>query len=139
MANISQVREHMEIIGADGVHVGTVDKVKGDRIKMTKADSGSHQGHHHYVPGGLIAGIEGNQVRLSANADNAILFEEEEGGEALGEQSIFNWKTVGIGVAALAGVAAAAGAYVMQSRRGDDYDYEDEGERRNRFRRGRRD
>ena len=119
-ATIAQVREHMEIIGADGVHVGTVDKVEGDRIKMTKQDSGSHQGHHHYVPGGLIAGIEGNQVRLSANAANAVLFEEEEGGEPLGEQSVFNWKTVGIGVAALTGVAAAAGALVMQYRREED-------------------
>jgi hypothetical protein len=119
-ATIADVREHMEIIGADGVFVGTVDNVEGGRIKMTKKDSGSHQGHHHYIPGGMIAGIEGNQVRLSANADNALLFEEEEGGEPLGEQGMFNWKTVGIGVAALAGVAAAAGAYVMQSRRDDD-------------------
>ena len=34
MADLSQVKEHMEIIGADGVHIGTVDKVEGDRIKM---------------------------------------------------------------------------------------------------------
>ncbi len=122
MATITQVREHMEIIGADGAHIGTVDRVQGNRIKMTKPDSGSHGDHHHYIPGGLIAGIEGNKVRLSANADNAILFEEEEGGEPLGEQSIFTWRNVGIGVAAVAGVAAAAGAYVMQSRRGDGDD-----------------
>ena len=30
----------MEVVGADGVHIGTVDKVDGDRIKLTKADSG---------------------------------------------------------------------------------------------------
>ena len=41
MTDLSQIREHMEVIGADGVHVGTVDKVEGDRIKLTKADSGS--------------------------------------------------------------------------------------------------
>ena len=57
MAFISQVREHMDIIGADGVHVGTVDKVEGDRIKMTRADSGSHSSHHHFSLGGLISGI----------------------------------------------------------------------------------
>jgi hypothetical protein len=119
-ATIAQVREHMEIIGADGVHVGTVDQVEGDRIKLTKKDSGSHRGHHHYIPGGLIAGIDGNQVRLSANANNAVLLEEEEGGEPLGEQSLFNWKTIGLGVAALTGVAAAAGALVMQSRREEE-------------------
>jgi hypothetical protein len=120
MATITDVREHMEIIGADGVHVGTVDKVEGDRIKMTKQDSGSHGDHHHYIPAGLIAGIEGNQVRLSATGANATLFEEEEGGEPLGEQSAFNWKTVGLGIAAVAGVAAAAGAYVIQGRRSEN-------------------
>ena len=79
MANLSQIREHMEVIGADGVHVGTVDHVEGDRIKLTKADSGMgrHEGHHHYVPGGLVAGVEGDKVRLSANADVAVTFEEE--------------------------------------------------------------
>ena len=33
----------MEVIGADGVHVGTVDHVEGDRIKLTKKDSGEGQ------------------------------------------------------------------------------------------------
>ncbi len=79
MSLTSQIREHMEVIGADGVHVGTVDGVEGDRIKLTKKDSGegSHKGHHHYVPLLLVAEIEGDQVRLSANADVAIGFEEE--------------------------------------------------------------
>ena len=78
MANMDGIREHMEVIGADGVHVGTVDHVDGSRIKLTRKDSGSHEGHHHYISGGLVAGIEGDQVRLSANADVAIQFEEEE-------------------------------------------------------------
>lgn len=78
--DLSGIREHMKIIGADGVPVGTVDGVEGDRIKLTKADSGegSHEGHHHYIPGDLVADIEGNEVRLSANADVAFSFEEEE-------------------------------------------------------------
>jgi len=33
---MTEIREQMEAIGADGVHVGTVDKVKGSRIKLTK-------------------------------------------------------------------------------------------------------
>lgn len=81
MADLSNIREHMDVIGADGVHVGTVDHVDGDRIKLTKADSGegSHKGHHHYISGGLVAAVEGDTVRLSANAANAIdLFEEAE-------------------------------------------------------------
>jgi hypothetical protein len=73
------VKEHMEVIGADGVHVGTVDRMEGSRIKLTKKDSGegSHKGHHHYVDKSLIAGIEGNKVRLSANANVAVTMEQE--------------------------------------------------------------
>jgi hypothetical protein len=73
------IKEHMEVIGADGVHVGTVDKVEGGRIKLTKKDSGegSHKGHHHFIDKGLIAGVEGNKVRLSANADVAVTMEQE--------------------------------------------------------------
>jgi hypothetical protein len=80
MADTGQIREHMEVIGADGVHVGTVDSIEGDRIKLTKRDSGegSHKGHHHFIATSLIAGIEGDKVRLSANSDVAVTFEEEE-------------------------------------------------------------
>ncbi|MER8373750.1 DUF2171 domain-containing protein [Mesorhizobium sp. M1406] len=79
MTDTSKIREHMEVVGADGVHVGTVDKVDGQRIKLTKADSGegTHRGHHHYVPVSLIAEVEGNKVWLSANSDVAVTFEEE--------------------------------------------------------------
>ena len=85
MGDFTSIREHMEVIGADGVRVGTVDKVEGDRIKLTKADSGEggHQGHHHFIGRGLVADVEGDQVRLSANAATALTFEEEAGGEAL--------------------------------------------------------
>ena len=121
MADLSQIREHMEIVGADDVHVGTVDAVEGDRMKMTKKDSGSHSGHHHYVSGGLVAAVEGNKVRLSANADNAVLLEEEKGGQGIFDSAV-NWKTVGIGAAAAAGVAAAAGAVMYARRKGEDSD-----------------
>ncbi|HEV2818602.1 MAG TPA: DUF2171 domain-containing protein [Allosphingosinicella sp.] len=80
MSGRDDIREHMEVIGADGVHLGTVDKVEEGRIKLTKADSGmgSHEGHHHYIPIGLVAEVEGDTVRLSANAAVAVTFEEEE-------------------------------------------------------------
>lgn len=85
MTDTSNIREHMEVIGADGVHVGTVDGIEGDRIKLTKKDSGaqvsegtgSHEGHHHYISTGLIAEVEGDKVRLSATAANAANFIEE--------------------------------------------------------------
>jgi hypothetical protein len=120
MADLSQVKAHMEVVGADGAHVGTVDSVSGDRIKLTRADSGSHRFDHHYISGGLVAMIEGDKVRLSANADNAALLEEEWGGEGLADRGLFNWRNVGLGAAA-AGVAAMAGAFFYKRRnRGED-------------------
>ena len=87
MADASQIKEHAEVIGADDVHVGIVDGVEGDRIKLTKRDSGEghHEGHHHYIPLTLVAAVEGNTVRLSATgAVTAEMFEEEEGGQPTG-------------------------------------------------------
>jgi hypothetical protein len=78
MADVSRIKEHMEVIGADGVHVGTVDRVDGNRIKLTKQDSGmgSHKGHHHFIDLSLVADVEGQKVRLSANAAVAVTMEE---------------------------------------------------------------
>ncbi|HEU4959129.1 MAG TPA: DUF2171 domain-containing protein [Sphingomonas sp.] len=83
MADTSNIREHMKVVGADGVHLGTVDHVDGDRIKLTKSDSpqgpGGEGARHHYIPAGLVAEVEGDTVRLSATAQNAQdLFEEAE-------------------------------------------------------------
>src|SRR3954451_16184875 len=84
MVDASRISEHMEVIGADGVHIGTVDRLEGARIKLTKKDSGegSHEGHHHFIPIALVADVEGQVVRLSANADVAVTFEEEADGSA---------------------------------------------------------
>jgi len=85
MINVSEIQEHAEVIGADGIHIGTVDRVENDRIKLTKDDSGegAHEGHHHFIPLSLVAEIEDGAVRLSANADVAVSFEEEEGGRSI--------------------------------------------------------
>ena len=74
---IEGVKEHMEVIGADGVHVGKVDSVDAHRIKLTRQEGGSHAGHHHFISAALVADVEGDKVRLSANANVAVTFEEE--------------------------------------------------------------
>lgn len=86
MTDPTAIKEHMEVIGADGVHLGTVDKVEGDRIKLVRADSGSHSDHHHYLSAALVAEVEGDRVRLSATGANAALLEEEQGGEAISDR-----------------------------------------------------
>lgn len=87
MSAFDSIREHMEVIGADGAHIGTVDRIEGDRIKLIRPDSGvGHERHHHYLPKGLVAEVEGDKVRLSARGDVvADLFEQEESGQPLDE------------------------------------------------------
>jgi hypothetical protein len=83
--NDARIKPNMEVIGADGVHIGTVDRVESGRIRLAKADSGEgrHRGHHHYVDLGLVADIEGQKVRLSAIGAVAVTFEEEISGKPI--------------------------------------------------------
>jgi hypothetical protein len=80
-----KIVRHMEVIGADGVHIGTVDAVADGRIRLAKRDSGQgqHKGHNHFIDLGLVADVEGQKVRLSAKAAVAVTFEEEQSGEAV--------------------------------------------------------
>ena len=44
------IKEHMEVLGSDGVHVGTVDHLEGrDQMKLTKTDTDA-DGEHHFIP-----------------------------------------------------------------------------------------
>jgi len=61
-----EIREQMEVIGADGSRVGTVDAVEANRIKLTRKDSAD--GRHHFIPTSLIASVERNRVRLRQTA-----------------------------------------------------------------------
>ena len=70
MIDASQVQEHMEIVGSCGNHVGTVDKVEGSRIKLTKNDS--MDGKHHYLPLSAVASVEGGKLRTSMNHMDAM-------------------------------------------------------------------
>ena len=84
MIDVSQITEHMNVVGADDVHLGTVDKVEGNIVKLTRNDSpqtSDGQGaKHHSFSVGLIAAIEGDTLRLSATAANAWVLEEDTGG-----------------------------------------------------------
>ncbi len=67
-----QIREHMEVVGSDGRHVGTVDHVDGNRIKLTKRDDPDGSGqHHHYLPMTYVGAIDGNRVKLAITAEEA--------------------------------------------------------------------
>jgi hypothetical protein len=81
----NRAKTNMEVIGADGVHVGTVDHVENGKIRLRKVDSGEghHKGHHHFIDLGLVADVEGQKVRLSANAATAVTLEQEQSGEPI--------------------------------------------------------
>jgi hypothetical protein len=68
--NLSSIREHMKVVGADRQPVGTVDHVEGEEIKLTKNDPQA-QGQHHYIPADWVDRVEGEQVRLRKNASEA--------------------------------------------------------------------
>ncbi|WP_337269137.1 DUF2171 domain-containing protein [Oryzifoliimicrobium ureilyticus] len=68
MVSADQVREHMDVIAADGAHVGTVDHLEGQsRIKLTKNDS--QDGKHHLIPLEWVDHID-EHVHLTKNADD---------------------------------------------------------------------
>ncbi|MBN8996048.1 MAG: DUF2171 domain-containing protein [Rhizobiales bacterium] len=77
MVATSDIREHMEVIGADGLHVGTVDHLDGGRIKLTRSDSSD--GQHHYLDIGLVDHVD-QHVHLNVSAEEAM---EEFGGDNL--------------------------------------------------------
>lgn len=71
MADISSIQEHMEVVGNDGAHVGTVDYVEdGARIKLTKSDS--TDGMHHYLANDQVASVD-DKVHLTCAASEANL------------------------------------------------------------------
>ncbi len=68
----SSILEHMEIVGNDGGHVGTVDKVEGDQIKLVKGDDPSGTGRdHHVLPLKSVESVSGGKVRLNMPAERA--------------------------------------------------------------------
>ena len=64
--------EHAPVIGRDGAHVGTVDNVEGDRIKLTKNDDPDGSGqHHHFIALSDVASVEDGRVVLIVSGEQA--------------------------------------------------------------------
>lgn len=67
--SMGRVGEHMEVVGSDGEHVGTVDKIRGDRIILTKSDAEAG-GRHHSIPCSWIDSVD-DRVTINKSADEA--------------------------------------------------------------------
>jgi len=68
MMFVEQIRDGQRVIRSDGGHVGTVDALSGQLIKLKKNDPESG-GAHHYIS--LVIGIEGNTIKLIVPAAEA--------------------------------------------------------------------
>ena len=70
MIQASQIREHMEVIGSDGGHVGKVDHVMGDQIELSKMDLGAGF-KHHMIPMSWVETIQDDKLCLNMTKDAA--------------------------------------------------------------------
>ena len=71
MGSGRQIKEHMEVVGSDGRHVGIVDKLEGrERIKLSKADPKAG-GRHHFIPCDWVVRV-GAHVHLNKTSREAI-------------------------------------------------------------------
>jgi hypothetical protein len=68
--DLDNIRHGMEVVGADGQHLGSVDEVEHNRIKLRRNDPAAG-GQHHWLPQSMIAEVDGNTVRLTMPAEQA--------------------------------------------------------------------
>jgi len=72
MIDLATVEKHMEVAGADGLHVETIDKIC---LKMTRSDP-ADGGVHHIIPVNIIAAVKDGKVTLTLSATEAVQLEK---------------------------------------------------------------
>lgn len=72
MAVKDKIAGHMEVLGSDGKHVGTVDDVEGvNQIKLTKSDPAAN-GKHHFIPMDWVDHVDDGKVHLTKTSSEAM-------------------------------------------------------------------
>ncbi len=79
---LNKVEEHMDVLGSDGEHVGTVDKVRGDRILLTKNDADAG-GRHHSIPSSWLQSVDDKVTLSKTAADAKKAWRDEERNQAM--------------------------------------------------------
>ena len=69
MHDTTAIREHMEVLGSDGGHVGKVDKIQGSDIELAKFDLGAGL-KHHLIPVSWVERVD-DHVHLNLTKDDA--------------------------------------------------------------------
>jgi hypothetical protein len=69
MINVGEIKEHLEVVGSDGGHVGKVDKVLGENIELAKLDlTGGFK--HHLIPISWVDHVD-DKVHLTITREDA--------------------------------------------------------------------
>ena len=69
MVDASLIKEHLEVVGSDGEHVGRVDHVNGDTIELAKLDlAGGFK--HHLIPVSWVDHVD-EHVHLNVTQEDA--------------------------------------------------------------------
>jgi hypothetical protein len=66
MINVSQIKEHMEVKGSDGKHIGTIIGVEDGHLKIASG------GIDHEIATDMVAAIEKQTIRLRQTAAETI-------------------------------------------------------------------
>ena len=73
-ADLTAIREDMEVVGSDGRHVGEIDHFRDGQLKLKRQDSEATDGQHHFIPAEWVSQVDSNanRVMLSLNKDEAV-------------------------------------------------------------------
>ena len=63
------IEKHQEVVDCTGAHVGTVDRVEGEQIKLTRR--GSSDGLHHLIPASLVSTVD-TKVHLTKSLNEVM-------------------------------------------------------------------
>lgn len=66
--NITDIKEHSNVIASCGTKVGDVDHLQGSDIKLTKHGDGKH----HLIPSSWVGEIRDDQVILIKDSQEVI-------------------------------------------------------------------
>ena len=76
MIDLTLIANDAVILGLDGVKVGMVDHVQGDKIGLRDAYPEDTRSQPRYIAGSTVSSIENGIVWLRVKAAEAVAFEE---------------------------------------------------------------
>ncbi len=82
---LGKVAAHMEVVGSDGAHVGTVDATGDEHIVLTRSDPAAG-GIHHRIPCGWVDRVEDKVILNLTGEEATTRWREESRSRALFER-----------------------------------------------------